>query len=124
MHAALRLTLSQWHLASVEVVSVGTGISYLFVCGQWLSLERGHSIVEKDYESGKVRVGVILQNPHNTQSQCRKKMFPVEVEVVEGSQSDVRISMQMDHPIVRKAPILYRYWSARYHRIYLFKYCF
>jgi hypothetical protein len=34
----------------------------LFVCGQWLSLERGHCIVEKDYDSGKIQVGVILEN--------------------------------------------------------------
>jgi hypothetical protein len=45
----------------VEVVSVGTGSSYLFVCGQWLSLEKGCSVVEKDYESGQIRVGAMIE---------------------------------------------------------------
>ena len=107
----VRLTIPQWHLAAVEVVSVGTGVSYLFVCGQWLSLERGHCIVEKDYDSGKIQVGVILENADRIDSQYLQKSLPLELEILEGTESDVKISLLIEHPVVRKAPMLYRYQS-------------
>ena len=103
------VTLPQWHLASIEVVSVGTGDSFLFVCGQWLSLEKGHSILERDNETGKNRVGAILENLLKKNSHSIKDIHPVQLEIVDESQSDVIIWLLLEQPDIRKAPILYRY---------------
>jgi hypothetical protein len=35
----VHLTLSQWHLKEVEVSNTQSGVSYLFTCDKWLSLE-------------------------------------------------------------------------------------
>ena len=92
----------------MEVVSVGTGSSYLFVCGQWLSLEKGCSVVEKDYESGKVRVGAILQKSDPSQTQSSIKNVFVFLERADATDSDIRISCLVEKPEIRHAPILYR----------------
>jgi hypothetical protein len=57
----LSLTAGQWHLKEVEVVRVGSGASWLFVCGQWLSQSKGCSLVHGD-DTAKTRVGLLLEN--------------------------------------------------------------
>jgi hypothetical protein len=70
MHAALRLTLSQWHLKEVEVVNTQNGVSFLFACGKWLSREAaerkgpdGNSLAETD--------GVLLERAGEAESDVR-----------------------------------------------------
>ncbi len=89
---------------------VGTCASYIFVCGQWLSLEKGHSIVEKNYESGEIRVGAFLENPKIPNSKLLEDKHRTQLEAVCLSESDVRISLFMEQPEIRKHPILYRYY--------------
>ncbi len=50
-------------MKEIEVVSVGTGASYLFPCHQWISRDKGDSIVEHVLDSNEIRIGVVLDNP-------------------------------------------------------------
>ena len=97
-------------MLAVEVVCVGTGASYLFACGQWLSLEKGHSIVEKNYESGEIRVGAILKSVEKDASAKSKSQHVLRLEALHGSETDLRVSLLIDQPEIRKPPILYRFF--------------
>ena len=80
---------SQWHLKEVEVIDTKNGSSYLFVCGQWLSRDAaGHNKGLDGSSMAKIDV--------------------LQLERVDGSDTDVRVSICIEQPIVSSTPAVYR----------------
>ena len=80
----------QWHLKEVEVIDTKNGVSYLFVCGQWLSRDAAE---------------------HNTglDGSSFSENAVVQLERVDVSETDVRVCMCLHHARIQSArEVLYR----------------
>ena len=84
------VTLPQWHLKEVEVVDTQNGVSFLFSCGKWLSREAAE---RKELDGN---------------GSCLTDIEGVHLERVGASESDVRVWLLMEQPVVSLTPVLYR----------------
>jgi len=73
----------------VEVIDTKNGVSYLFACGQWLSRDAAGHNTGLDGSSFAENDGV-------------------QLERVDGSQSDVRVSICIEQPVISSTPVVYR----------------
>ena len=86
----VNVTLPQWHLKEVEVVDTQNGVSFLFSCGKWLSREAAE---RKELDGN---------------GSCLTDIEGVHLERVGASESDVRVWLLMEQPVVSLTPVLYR----------------